>query len=85
MRRAAAHRLVRFLLNLEQRPTLYIDFSPETTGLERWIFGANDGVPTMVGGNLGIRRPAISLILPPNVVGFVSVGPTAPSRASVAL
>ena len=35
----------------------------------------------MVGGNLGICRPVISLILPPNVVGFISVGPTAPSDA----
>ena len=26
-------------------------------------------------------RPVISLILPPNVVGFVSVGPTAPCVA----
>ena len=49
--------------------------------MERWTFGANDGVPMMVGGNLGMCRPVISLILPPNVVGFVSVGPTAPCVA----
>ena len=70
MRQRLAHRLVMFLLNLEQMPTLYIDFCPQTIVLERWTFGANDGVPIMVGGNLGICRPVTLLILPPAVVGL---------------